>query len=75
MPYTRFDNNPQDHDITQAKALLADVKKSIVLADKAYYPQDICEFLFEKNCKVMIPSRSNEKTNTMWIKKFAKNDI
>lgn len=51
----------QDHDITQAKALLADVEKSRVLADKAYYSQDICEYLHEKRCKVVIPSRSNAK--------------
>lgn len=51
----------QDHDITQAKALLTDVRESTVLADKAYYSQNICEFLFEKNCKLVIPSRSNAK--------------
>ena len=51
----------QDHDITQAKALLADVKESTVLADKAYYSKDICAFLLERNCTIVIPSRCNAK--------------
>lgn len=53
------------HDITQAAALLDSVENSYVIADKGYSSKDLRSKLLEKNCKPVIPSRSNSKD--VWI--------
>lgn len=50
----------QAHDLQGADALLPGVKADFFLADKAYDAQErVIERLQEKNCQVVIPSKSS----------------
>jgi transposase len=49
------------HDITQAEELTEDISNTKLLADKAYDSQEFRDYLEEKNCEAVIPSRSNSK--------------
>lgn len=62
----------QAHDSKQSKALLSDISSSNVIADKAYYSKDLYGFLIDKDCNVVIPSRSNAKEPHKYDKEIYK---
>lgn len=49
------------HDVTEAAELLKPCKDANVIADKAYDSQDLESQLLDRNCTVVIPSRSTNK--------------
>ena len=49
----------QQHDVTQAAALLLEFKSAYILADKAYHSSVLREQLIKQNCVPVIPSKSN----------------
>lgn len=58
---TQFYLTPGEaHDLQGADALLANVQADFFLADRAYDAQErVVDKLKEKNCEVVIPSKSN----------------
>jgi transposase len=52
----------QVHDVTQAKLLLSDVHDCEVIADKGYDADAIVTQAQEQGCIVVIPCRSNRKS-------------
>ena len=58
----RFTLTPgQQHDITQAEALLAGCWSEYVIADKGYDAQQFIEYLTEAGMVAVIPARANRK--------------
>ena len=58
----RFTLTPgQQHDITQAAALLAGCRSEYVIADKGYDTQQFIEYLMEAGMAAVIPARANRK--------------
>ena len=58
----RFTLTPgQQHDITQAEALLAGCRSEYVIADKGYDAQPFIEYLTEAGMVAVIPARSHRK--------------
>jgi transposase len=51
----------QRHDITQAKALIADYEFERLIADRSYDAEDFLQVLAEKAAEAVIPPRSNRK--------------
>jgi transposase len=51
----------QVHDITQAEALVAQVKPEVLLADKGYDADQFVESLTVRAIKAVIPPKSNRK--------------
>ena len=51
----------QQHDITQAEALLAGYRSEYVIADKGYDAQDCIDHLAEAGMVAVIPARANRK--------------
>jgi transposase len=49
-------------DITQAEELTKDIENTRVLGDKGYDSQAFVAFLKQKDCDVVIPSRTNSKS-------------
>jgi transposase len=52
----------QRHDITQAEALIEDVRRDIVIADKGYDSNALIESVTKKKSIALIPSKKNRKT-------------
>ena len=58
----RFTLTPgQQHDITQAEALVSGYPGEYVIADKGYDAQDFIQHLAESGMVAVIPSRANRK--------------
>ena len=51
----------QVHDVTQAQALLEDLKPGAVLADKAYDADALLACIESKGAKAVIPPKANRK--------------
>ncbi len=51
----------QSHDITQAKALIADYACDHVIADKAYDSDDFLQSIIDSGAVPVIPPRSNRQ--------------
>ena len=51
----------QQHDITQADALIADYAGEYVIADKGYDAQEFRQHILERGLRPVIPPRSNRK--------------
>ena len=51
----------QQHDITQADALIADYAGEYVIADKGYDSQEFRQHILERGLRPVIPPRSNRK--------------
>ena len=51
----------QVHDVTQAQALLEDLKPEAVLADKAYDADALLACIESKGAKAVIPPKANRK--------------
>ena len=59
---TRFTLTPgQQHDITQAEALISSYRSEYVIADKGYDTQDFIDHLAEEGMVAVIPARANRK--------------
>jgi len=50
-----------EHDIVQAEELVKDLRNTKVLGDKAFDCKGFVDFLKERKCEAVIPSRSNAK--------------
>ena len=51
----------QEHDVTQAKGLIADYAGGYVIADKGYDSQGFRQHILDRNMSPVIPPRSNRK--------------
>ena len=51
----------QSHDITQAKALIADYQSEYVIADRAYDSDEFLEVITTNRSMAVIPPKSNRK--------------
>jgi transposase len=49
------------HDVTQAEELTCDLENTRVLADKGYDSQRFVDFLNQRRCDAVVPSRENTK--------------
>ena len=62
----------QQHDSTQAKALLKHLFNSNVLADRGYDSNEIRVQVKEQNCIAVIPPKSNRTTEIVYDKHLYK---
>lgn len=60
-PLLFFLTGGQRHEITQSEILVADIRDTIVTADKAYDSDRFINLLIDKACIPVIPSRRNRK--------------
>jgi len=65
----------QRHDITQAEALIEDVKDTVVIADKGYDSNALIESITEKKSIAVIPPKKTAKPKENMTLTFTKNAI
>jgi len=65
----------QRHDITQAKALIADFEFERVIADRSYDAEEFLLVIADQQAEAVIPPRKNRQETTSMTSIFTKSGI